>query len=510
MKIRVEDFKSYITDTDSASVGVLITGMSVKYLEEVEVENPNTGETTFEEVTKIQNYVFEDSEGVWFYSGIFPQVYRFLVSTDIKPEVLDERDKTKPRKFEPILFTQLSEGFSLRNDYQTPVVEAILEHRRGIVFVPTRGGKTEMLICAVQNFMDYRKEQTYVTVIVRKSPLADNMYDRFEFRGYSSVGKFYGGRKDFHTQIMVCVVNSVYRRKDKQLYDRLAKTNFLIVDEIQDGSADMFQYSIKRMFDINFPDLAIACSGTPFVSEQDPNSHIRDLNIQQLFGSVIKRVDDEYLIRKGYKARGNVIWLGYKMNHPKSVPRMYDRVYRLFITNNMARNYKAASAVKLITSHDQSVLVLVNRIPHGKLFLELLSQISDTKRCVFCSADETYELRGKKLHKARIDDPVFEFTSGKIDVLIGTNIYNVGVDFPGIKWLVILAGEGSENDILNRQRTSRVLSPHQGDNNGYIIDFVDSTHKTTMKHSRSRNQLYELSNYIQHTDENKIEEFLKR
>lgn len=521
IKIRVEDFKSYISGLEDNQKAFLIKGMSIDYEEEVEVEDASTGEITYEEVTKTQDYVFVEGEDLWFYSGLFPQIYRFLKGNGLTIEVEDSRDKTKPRKFEPIIFTQLAEGFALRDDYQTPVVEAILEKRRGIIFVPTRGGKTEILICSVQNFMDYRKEATYVTIIVRKSPLADNMYDRFELRGYDSVGKFYGGRKDYHTQVMVCVVNSVnnllkkaekgtLRRKDKHMYERIMKTNYLIVDEIQDGSAEMFQYSIKRIFEVSFPDLAIACSGTPFMVEENPDSNIRDLNIQQLFGSVIKRVNDEYLIKKNYKARGNVIWLGYRMPYPKSVPRKYDGVYRVFITNNMARNFKAVDCVKLITSYRQRCLILVNRIPHGKLFLGLLKEISGTKRCVFSSSEETYELKGSSVKRVNIDDVVRDFNAGEIDVLIGTNIYNVGVDFPGLNWMIVLAGEGYTNDILNRQRTSRVLSPKRGDNNGYIIDFVDHVHRTTMKHSRSRKDLYSLSNYNQFASEDKIEEFLKR
>lgn len=516
IKLLISDF----SDKES----LLISNFSIEYEEEVAKEDREGGSYLELEV-KTKYYVEVEGEYYSFKSGLARRVFHVLLESGIglgQLNIKDSRDKTLPRELGYTIDPRLTEDFTLREDYQTPVVEAILEKRIGIIFVPTRGGKTEILINAVQNYQGNEDNRCKVTILVRKSTLAKNMSDRFEKRGFSSVGKFYDGNKEYYKDVLVCVINSVYnlvaksekglklRRDDANMHDRLLKTDILIVDEIQDGSAEMFQSVISYMFKTNRPEISVACSGTPYMRELDIHSNIRDMNITQLFGSVIKRVSDEYLIKKNYKARGNVIWMNYEMFPSEFKTRAYYLIYKKFIEENFSRNSLAATCAGHILGNGKSCLILVNRISHGKMVLSLLSKYGHGKRMVFTSAEQTCELSGNKVVPASIADPIKEFNDGRIDLLIGTNILNVGVDFPNCQWLILLAGEGNDNDILNKQRTSRVLCPQINDNNGYIIDFIDRHHSTTMKHSRSRRLLYESANYNQYADPEVLLEFLNR
>jgi len=522
--ISVYDLKTFVEGMPNDKVYLLQELFTITFEEMEDIVDERTGDVSTIRCTKKKIYLTTSDEVLWVYSGLLHYLNKYLIEMGYTQDQLTYRDfrvKTKSKELTYPIFDWITDTLRLRPDYQTPVVETILQKRRGIIFVPTRGGKTEMLICAVQNYLDNENSRGKVTIIVRKSPLADNMFDRFRLRGFESVGKLYGGRADYYCDILVCVVNSVFnvlkkeesgrlRRKDLVLFNRITSTDFLIVDEIQDGSADMFQYSLFRMMDINYPDIAVACSGTPYMNESNPSEHVRDMNIQQVFGQVIKRISDEYLIEQGYKSRGNVIWLAYKMEYPKFTMSNYTAIYKTFIVANFARNFRAVECISLIVSFNKRCLVLVNRINHGKIILDMLKNIPYNKRCVFSSAEETWELKYGKSSRTSISDVVSEFNSGGIDVLIGTNIYNVGVDFPGCKWMVLLSGEGFENDILNKQRTSRVLSPDKKDNNGYIVDFVDQLNPVTMKHSRSRKDIYENSRYNQFSDPSVLTDFLNR
>lgn len=517
VKLLIKDFK----DRES----LIIDQFTIPYEEEIEILDNDGNYVETEVLQKIKYYVFSDKEYYVFHAGLARRVFTVLVDLGISVDMMniqDYRHKTLPRKLSYKLDTRVTEDMSLRDDYQTPVVQTILEKRRGIIFVPTRGGKTEMLINAVQNYQAWENPKCKVTILVRKSTLAKNMGDRFKKRGFESVGYFGDGMKEYYKDVLVCIINSAHnlikkketdvrlRKEDQRMYDRITGTDVLLIDEIQDAAADMFQYVTHHIQHNNFPDLLIACSGTPYMKEVDPHSNIHDMNIIQHFGSVIIKVNDEYLIAKGYKARGNVVWMNYPMEPNSFKLRQYYLVYKKFITGNFARNALAANCVGQIIAKDKQVLVLVNRIPHGKTFLSLLGKFGNHKKYVFTSAELTLELGGQTPKPSTIKDPIKDFNEGKIDVLIGTNILNVGIDFPNCQWLVLLAGEGYDNDILNKQRTSRVLCPQVHDNNGYIIDFIDRHNPITMKHSRSRRVLYESANYNQFADPQKVFEFLNR
>jgi len=516
MKVFLDDiFIRFNQEEASTFLPYLASYFSATYEDEETTYNELTEEEEVVTVMKTKYYMFSKDNEIYIYSGLKNRFFHFLkevVPADMQVEVIDNRTNTRPLVdlgYE--VSATLLEGITLREDYQLPVVKSILQTRRGIVFIPTRGGKTEILISAVRHYREYENPEGLVTVIVKKNTLATNFHKRFLKRGFHSAGKFYDGNKDFYSDILCCVVNSVYNvlkkeeegnltsRKDKEMFERIKNTDFFIVDEVQDATSEMFQYSFKRIMALKYPDLIISVSGTPFSDEFSPHSNIRDLNVIQLFGSVFAKVNDEFLIQKHYKARGNVFWMNYGTDG-NSTFGAYHKVYKKVIVDNLHRNMKAFSCAKMLLENDISVLVLVNRIEHGKNFLKLFAGMK--KNVVFTSSQEDFKLVGNQCRKVTDLSPVDDFNEGRIDALIGTNILNVGVDFPNCQFLIVLSGEGMDNDILNRQRTSRILCPNTVfNNNGYIIDFFDKYNTITEKHSYSRQELYSSSNYHQHFDD---------
>lgn len=524
MKVILEDiFIKFKKEEALEILPYLSSYFSISYEEDETIFNEKTQSEELVSVMKIKHYMFYRDGYLLIYSGLKNRFFHFLkkvIPDKFELEIVDNRTNT--RYIDSLGYEvseSILEGITLREDYQLPVVKQILKNRRGIVFIPTRGGKTEILISAVKHYKKFENPNGNITVIVKKEKLATNFHNRFVKRGFDSAGKFYDGNKDYYSDVLCCVVNSVYNvlkkeeegnlisRKDKQMFERIKNTDFFIVDEVQDASSEMFQYVFKRMMKLNYPDLLISVSGTPFSDEYSPHSNIRDLNVIQLFGSVFAKVNDEYLIQKKYKARGNVFWMNYGSDG-SSVMGAYHKIYKKLIVDNVYRNLKAYSCIELLMERNLPVLVLVNRIEHGKNFLKLFS--NSKKNVVFTSSKENYKLFGKNCRKVEDISPVDDFNEGNIDVLIGTNILNVGVDFPNCQFLVVLSGEGMDNDILNRQRTSRILCPNSiFNNNGYIIDFFDQHNKITRNHSFSRQELYNSSNYNQFFEDKDFLELLK-
>ena len=78
--------------------------------------------------------------------------------------------------------------------------------------------------------------------------------------------------------------------------------------------------------------------------------------------------------------------------------------------------------------------------------------------------------------------------SGEINVLIGTNILDVGVDVPSIGMVILAAGGKAEVQL--RQRIGRGLRRKKtGKNITYIIDFQDSFNQHLLKHAKTRQEI---------------------
>jgi superfamily II DNA or RNA helicase len=79
---------------------------------------------------------------------------------------------------------------------------------------------------------------------------------------------------------------------------------------------------------------------------------------------------------------------------------------------------------------------------------------------------------------------------GKIDVLIGTTILDVGVDVPAVG-LVCLAG-GGKAEVALRQRIGRGLrAKKRGPNVAFIMDFNDGMNSYLIDHCRQRRLIIE-------------------
>ena len=453
-------------------------------------------------ITKYECFLFRKDSGYYVYTGLLPYVNIFFQKYNINPfDIKDQRIKSKELNLEYRVDPKCIEGITLRDDYQVPVVETVLRKRKGIIHIPTRGGKTEVMLGIIASYLQKEKPKAKITFIAKDNNLVSNFCGRLEKRGFTDYSVLNASGCDPNVSILCCVVNSFYNKVIKseevgEIEKRLLDTDVLLLDECHNLPGNMFHSSFIELCKVHHPSIVACFSGTPFINHIEPYTHPRDVLLIGLTNGIIYNLDNQYLIDNKYKAQANVVWLEPKTKSSSYEYKSYSKVYENFITNNMYRNIMACEAIEKIVSNGFRCLVLVDRIEHGETILKLLSNCGGGVKFKSGTSGIKVMEDGMMVElKANNYDIVEDFNKDNFSVLIGTSIFNTGTDFPGCNWLVLLSGGGGDNDILNMQRTSRVLCFCGYDNNGYIVDFIDSSHKYTSSQSRNRNKFYKRNGY---------------
>ncbi len=146
------------------------------------------------------------------------------------------------------------------------------------------------------------------------------------------------------------------------------------------------------------------------------------------------------------------------------------------IVGNKARNL---AVVNLARQHAQdSVLILVNEIDHGKM---LADSIPGARLC--------YSRMGKKSRRETLES----FKEGRIRCIIATSLADEGLDLPIANILILVSG--GRSSAKTEQRTGRVLRAFSGKKHGVIYDFSDRQHSTMERHAQRRISVYRKLGY---------------
>jgi len=372
-------------------------------------------------------------------------------------------------------------------EHQESAIRAILQNSKGIVQVPTRGGKTEIVLGSIANFLQLYPDFTYL-IITPTLKIFYQFYNRALLRGFDKnlISLIGDGNKSItdQTKIVIASIDTLYnivskRNPDDRIYQYLSNVDCLFVDEVQMISAPSFFHTVLSLKNLK---RAYGVSGTPFRSKVlDLNLHPRDAICIGLFEKLIYKVDYDVLKERNQISSGYITMLESPKNTtPYSKWFDWATVYKHEITDNENRNNLIASIAKKFSLLNLKTLILVQRINHGKTLLKLLS--NSNIRVAFSSGQGNFDSDLKNYN----GNPLEDFINGKLDVLIGSTIFDLGVDVPSTN-LIIIAGGGGASYIKNVQRAARTLMLNPESNNRvFCIDFNDIHHPFTKKHSRQR------------------------
>lgn len=428
------------------------------------------------------------TEGGRFASGLLPQVMEICQSVGFDPTIKGLPEPRECPQEPPKLLTlpQLCQESPWW--FQWLATKEILKKGRGVVKIPTAGGKTQVAAMLVKVLVGER-----VLFLLDQIELLDQTADRFESLLGEPIGKIGGGSHELPPDCRICIatVQTLAEKKDKTTKATLTplwpsnKTlptqwlmgvTTLILDECHLATSTGF-YEVTQAF--KKAHRRIGLSATPFDRG--------DLNTAKLVaccGEEIYTIPARVLIDLGVLAEPNIYMIAYDSVSDRQFEHNslleYDGVYEAFIYSNTQRN----NALITVLQDRSQVLVLVTRkSKHGVVLQRLLSEAFPEKTVVYVSGDSARHSRRKNRS---------DFLSGDIDILIATGIYDKGVDLPNIETLV-LAG-GGKNQVNTIQRLGRGMRGAVKSTVD-VFDFFDTPCEYILEHTLARYDIYAQEGY---------------
>lgn len=473
-------------------------------------------EETWEQKLDYFVFVRKDENDLKFLSGLYPF---FKENFGDEIELHDFRQK----KVEKVIRVpdDYLDGIVFRG-YQAHAVSKALTHRRGILDIPTRGGKTEVMAGVAKYHTEEEKpNEGFFLVIVPDSGIMSQTYERFLTRGLTSVGRLGNGYRELEKDVVVCIVDSLYnivKEHNHEDLERISRATAILVDEVHHlGSPSM------AIIPITIPslDIFVGVSGTPLNDSVNPHSNPSDVAILGLLHKRIFKVSARYLMRKGYIAEPHTFIMGYNFKPPRNFISNWHKVYSRFIKNNQPRNAAIAEIAQVFCERDFSILILVTHIDHGKHILRRITKHDPKALFVYggnsiirysTSENHPKDLpEGWKWHKDKTDLSGHKYyqypdnfnykealQDGTFRIMVGSTVFDEGQDIPDLDG-VIIAGGGGKSDVKNTQRPARALTRNDYGNKVFVIDFWDKAHKYTKNHSVLRIESYKRNQYFIHT-----------
>jgi|10_taG_2_1085330.scaffolds.fasta_scaffold37777_2 superfamily II DNA or RNA helicase len=402
---------------------------------------------------------FFSSKSGKFLTGLLYSIEADLQYGEIPYEVEDLR---KPL---PIGDTDV-EGIELR-PYQEDIVQRALELERCIIKAPTGSGKT-VILAAILKALEGKTGLIFFT----KKQLLHQTYKFLTKYGFD-VGVAFGDGVDIKP-VTLCTAQSI----DKVLDSHLDTSDFIIFDEVHEFSKGKITSRMVK----SFKNARVRIGMTATV----PSEPISKLNIVGGLGQVIEEVNATELIGGGFLTEPTINIIDLEDEGTvEDTESTYFEIYEKYIVEYERRNNIICDIVKKINSYqnDRKTLIIVKNLAHAEILHKMIPG--------------SLKLEGKDSLADR-DRELKKFVSKGEQVIIGTTIFQTGVDIPEITHLI--NARGLKSEIATLQALGRALRIHKSKNQVHIYDFYDKV-PYLHKHANLRIRAYKSLNLNIQTDE---------
>lgn len=434
-------------------------------------------------VSELLSYQTKGQNGSWtgrdtffrYSDGFFPAGFVFSVGKMLRDQgmSLQFAMKQAPAPLGPEIGTvdPMGWGFSDRYDYQPETVRRLLRLKRMIARVATGGGKSRI---AILTHFTIGGNTLFLTT---RSDLMYQMKRSFEEHGFNVgvVGDSVFEPKKGVNVAMVQTLASMLRdggKREERAKKFLSLMTTLIGEEAHEVGGDGYYLVASHCINAHY---RVALTATPFM-KGDEEANMR---LQAVFGSIGIEVTEELLINRGILAKPYFKYVDSPV--PSTLRRNtgYAAAYEIGITENEARHAINCREALNMKSRGLPTIALIQRVKHGHQLNKMFT--NNGLRTAFLSGKDENRLR-----KQALDD----LSAGNLDVVIGSTIFDVGVDVPSVG-MIQLAG-GGKDQVSLRQRIGRGLREKKtGDNVCFILDHQDQGNKHLKEHYLTRRAIVE-------------------
>ena len=360
--------------------------------------------------------------------------------------------------------------------YQESSIKKCLIQGRGVVVLPTAGGKTYVMAGLILNINNILNKKIKTLVTVPSIQLVEQTYQDFLNYGLTNITKWSGKNKpDFENSDIIIAGTQILLSKSTDL-SILSDIDLFLCDEthvIRKGN------TINKIFSLfNTPHM-YGFTGTM------PPSLIDQWNILGKFGPIVYEEKTINLEKQDYISSFQVVILkiihknlpSYILNMDYSM-NSYVKEYE-FLLNDLNRNKIICNLAQNIKNN---TIIMVDRLDHG-IFLTNLLQ-NNNKKIYFIQGSTEIQEREKIRELMSVSDDVI--------VVAMSKIFSTGINIPNLHNIIFASAGKAKIKIM--QSIGRALRLHPTKKIATIFDIADNT-RYAMKHLKERKKLYETEKY---------------
>lgn len=367
-------------------------------------------------------------------------------------------------------------------DYQRKAIDAAIKHTRGMLWLPTGAGKTEIIV-GITRALPCRW-----LALVHRSQLADDIATRFEKRSPGLfAGRILEGRWDVpdDASLICATYQSLAAGLKKSPHDPANQrvkhllrewAQGIMPDEAHTVPANSFYRLVMQTKNAYY---RIGLSGTP-LARGDKKS----MFAIGALGRVVYRIRPQLLIDRGVLAKPTVRLLTVTQD---SNAKTWAGVRGDCVVRGKARNAMLVTAAKRAA---KPAFLFVEEVDHGKALEKLL--LTAGVSCTFVWGSHSLDYR-KSLIKRLV--------LGHFEVLICSKIFNEGIDVPELR--AVIVGAGGKSVISTFQRLGRGMrvdrdaegKVREGGGEFEVWDLLDRGHRWMERHANLRQASYASEGY---------------
>lgn len=296
-------------------------------------------------------------------------------------------------------------------DWQKEAVEKCVKATRGIIWVVTGGGKTEIAIGVT------RRLPGKAVFLTHRDNLREQAAERYEKRTGKRAGRIGDGNWDEQDFTCAMIQTLHAHRKSPKGKKFLESIQVVHLDEGHIAPAGTVQEVLSLMPNAYY---RFAYSGTPLA-----RGDLRSLHTIGATGKVIVKIRSQELIQKGFIAKPLIRLVTVHQESMESNPQTR---YKDLVIDSEERNN---TLIEIMRMAARPGFVFVKRKSHGLKLLKMARKAGIG--CEYLDGDEkSTEIRMQKVRR---------LSRGDYEFLITTKVFQEGVDCEDLL-SVILGGAG--------------------------------------------------------------------
>lgn len=413
-----------------------------------------------------------------FATGLIERVKDYYQTAGKTLDVVDKRTAKSVGQPRNILDNLAKHG-KFPYPYQLEILDIIDKYDRGIIKVATGGGKS--LIAALIAAKLGKKTIIYVIgkdLLHQFHSFFSECFDEpigiigdgecqihnINIASIWTIGQAIGMKKNEILLDSEDKEKSVTKDKYINILKMMKECKLHIIDECHMSACETIQQVFKKVNSEHVYGL----SGSPW---RDDGA---DLLIESILGKYIVNIPASRLIKEGYLAQP-IIKFRVVPPYPYELEKSYPSIYKKYVVENDVRNGLVLDAARAMVAKGYQTLVLFNSLKHGKILYDLF------KEHMTCALLDGSNDRDER---QQVKD---DLQNHKIDCVLASRIFDIGIDIPSLSGLVLACGGKSSVKAL--QRVGRVIRKYPGKKFAVIIDFADQAIYLD-NHSRARHRIY--------------------